>query len=133
MIRRVQTHRDLFGPAVEPRRLQQFLLLKVPSFIIAENSNPLINPLHPEAAQISIVQKRPFTFDERLWQPYGALPEAQAAWCGAVALSPATVPKAVIRVLVTGRWPMAERRGRSRRHVTSRLRPAPQPAIPGTP
>ena len=51
-------------------------ILKVPSFIIPENSNLLINPLHPEAAQISIVQKRSFTFDERLWQPYGALTEA---------------------------------------------------------
>lgn len=51
-------------------------IFKVPSFIIPENSNLLINPLHPEAARISIVQKRPFTFDERLWQPYGAPIEA---------------------------------------------------------
>lgn len=44
-------------------------VLKVPSFIIPEHSNFLINPLHPDATRISIVDRRPFKFDERLWLP----------------------------------------------------------------
>jgi len=42
-------------------------LLKVPSFIVQESANLLINPAHPAAAAMSIVHRRPFRFDERLW------------------------------------------------------------------
>jgi len=42
------------------------LLLKVPSSIINEESNFLINPLHPEFASIKIISTKIFTFDERL-------------------------------------------------------------------
>lgn len=44
-------------------------LLKVPSVIVPESCNILIDPTHPDAATIAIASTRPFTFDERLWQP----------------------------------------------------------------
>jgi RES domain-containing protein len=44
-------------------------LLKVPSAIVPESFNILINCMHPDAAAISIASIRPFVFDERLWQP----------------------------------------------------------------
>jgi RES domain-containing protein len=44
-------------------------LLKVPSAIVAESFNMLINCTHPDAATISTASIRPFVFDERLWRP----------------------------------------------------------------
>lgn len=44
-------------------------LLRVPSFIIPESANVLINVTHPEAARAAAVTVRPFSFDERLWSP----------------------------------------------------------------
>jgi RES domain-containing protein len=44
-------------------------LLKVPSFIVPESFNIMINAIHPDAAAISIASVRPFAFDERLWRP----------------------------------------------------------------
>lgn len=44
-------------------------LLRVPSWIVPESCNVLINPLHAEASAIRIRSIRPFTFDERLWRP----------------------------------------------------------------
>jgi len=41
--------------------------LDVPSAIVPESRNLLINPAHPEASLFSIVEKRPFGFDNRLW------------------------------------------------------------------
>ena len=41
-------------------------VLKVPSSIVEEEFNFLINPNHPEAAKIKVVSSRPFLFDERL-------------------------------------------------------------------
>jgi RES domain-containing protein len=42
------------------------LLLRVPSSIIREETNILINPNHREFSQVSITGIRPFRFDERL-------------------------------------------------------------------
>jgi len=42
------------------------LLFKVPSAIVKEEFNYLINPAHPDAGKIEIVDKQPFSFDERL-------------------------------------------------------------------
>lgn len=42
------------------------LLLRVPSAIIPEESNYLLNPRHPEAARARLVSMRDFTFDARL-------------------------------------------------------------------
>lgn len=44
-------------------------LLKVPSAIVPESFNMLINCAHPDAAAVSIASIRPFAFDERLWRP----------------------------------------------------------------
>lgn len=41
-------------------------VLQVPSAIIAEESNFLINPQHPQAARIRVVRTEPFVFDTRL-------------------------------------------------------------------
>jgi RES domain-containing protein len=41
-------------------------ILAVPSAIVPEEMNYLINPTHPEAAAITIVSSRPFSFDPRL-------------------------------------------------------------------
>lgn len=42
-------------------------LLSVPSFIVPESRNILINPAHTDASRIGIDAMRPFRFDERLW------------------------------------------------------------------
>ena len=44
-------------------------LLRVPSAIIAESCNLLLNPAHPSASQARIADTRRFVFDPRLWQP----------------------------------------------------------------
>lgn len=45
---------------------QESAVLRVPSSIIPEEFNYLINPSHPDAQLISVVSFRPFGFDERL-------------------------------------------------------------------
>lgn len=42
-------------------------VLDVPSAIVPESRNLLINPAHPEAKAFAITEKRPFGFDSRLW------------------------------------------------------------------
>src|SRR3954453_11826952 len=42
-------------------------VLHVPSVIVPESANILINPRHPDATRVTIAEKRPFVFDERLW------------------------------------------------------------------
>lgn len=44
-------------------------ILRVPSFIVPEASNLLLNPAHPHAARAKIVSTNPFAFDPRLWAP----------------------------------------------------------------
>lgn len=44
-------------------------LLRVPSAIVPESRNVLINPLHPDAASIAVASIRSFKFDQRLWLP----------------------------------------------------------------
>lgn len=45
---------------------QQHLFLKVPSAIVKQEFNYLLNPLHAEVSQIKIVETIPFAFDIRL-------------------------------------------------------------------
>jgi RES domain-containing protein len=45
---------------------KQYLLLKLPSAIVKEEYNYLLNPLHPAADKVKIVSKQPFSFDARL-------------------------------------------------------------------
>ncbi|MEO7984559.1 MAG: RES family NAD+ phosphorylase [Bacteroidota bacterium] len=47
---------------------KQSLLLKVPSAIIPEESNFLINPLHPDIKKIKNITASPFQFDIRLFK-----------------------------------------------------------------
>ena len=45
------------------------LLLAVPSAIIPEDLNYLLNPLHPQFKRIRIGRPKPFSFDPLLWKP----------------------------------------------------------------
>ena len=45
---------------------QKHLLLKVPSAIVKEEFNYLLNPLHPKAELVKIISITPFAFDQRL-------------------------------------------------------------------
>lgn len=42
------------------------LLLRVPSVLIPEESNVLVNPAHPAAAGVRLIGCRPFSYDVRL-------------------------------------------------------------------
>ncbi|WP_394334319.1 RES family NAD+ phosphorylase [Spirosoma aerolatum] len=44
----------------------RFLLLKFPSAVVAGEYNILINPIHPRASEVVILDKRPYQFDPRL-------------------------------------------------------------------
>jgi RES domain-containing protein len=44
----------------------KFLLLKVPSAVVAGDYNYLINPAHARASQVIIIDKQPYRFDSRL-------------------------------------------------------------------
>jgi RES domain-containing protein len=41
-------------------------VLEVPSAVVPEESNYLIDPAHPESARVTVVGTRPFSFDPRL-------------------------------------------------------------------
>jgi RES domain-containing protein len=47
----------------------KYLLLKVPSAIVKEEYNYLMNPQHPQFAEIKILSTQPFHFDARLTVP----------------------------------------------------------------
>ena len=48
-------------------RAQRTPVLQVPSVIVPESANLLINPAHPDAGSIRVAGQRRFTFDPRLW------------------------------------------------------------------
>jgi RES domain-containing protein len=43
-------------------------VLRVPSFIVPESFNLLLNPAHRDATGLKVTSLRPFRFDTRLWQ-----------------------------------------------------------------
>ena len=45
----------------------RFLLLKVPSAVVAGEYNYLINPAHSRMAEVTITDKQPYRFDARLF------------------------------------------------------------------
>lgn len=47
-------------------RRGESLLLRVPSAVVDGEFNVIINPAHPEMSEVSIVDVRPYAFDERL-------------------------------------------------------------------
>lgn len=44
----------------------QFLLMQVPSVLVEEESNYILNPLHTDAVKVKLVSQRLFAFDHRL-------------------------------------------------------------------
>lgn len=50
------------------RLLQNTCLLSVPSAIIPQERNFVINPLHPHFRKIKIRSPEPFSYDPRLWR-----------------------------------------------------------------
>jgi len=50
-------------------REQRTPVLQVPSLIVPESPNLLFNPTHPDAVRASIIARRRFAFDHRLWLP----------------------------------------------------------------
>ena len=45
---------------------KKHLFLKVPSVIVPNEFNYLLNPFHPQASKIELIKQQPFSFDERL-------------------------------------------------------------------
>lgn len=50
-------------------RERRTLVLRVPSAVLAVEDNFILNPAHPDAGQVKIVEERSFAFDPRLLQP----------------------------------------------------------------
>ena len=46
---------------------QRSALLQVPSVIVPESANVLLNPAHPDALAVQMIHQRPFSFDARLF------------------------------------------------------------------
>lgn len=44
----------------------EHLLLRVPSVLVPEESKVLVNPAHPEASGVRVVEARPYSYDLRL-------------------------------------------------------------------
>jgi RES domain-containing protein len=44
----------------------KYPVMKIPSVVIPEEFNYLVNPLHPEAEGIYVINQQPFVFDQRL-------------------------------------------------------------------
>jgi len=42
--------------------------MRVPSVILPEENNMIINPLHPDYAQVTLTVVRPFVFDQRMYK-----------------------------------------------------------------
>ena len=42
------------------------LLMQVPSAIVKEEFNYLLNPQHPKVSKVKVIKNEPFTFDKRL-------------------------------------------------------------------
>lgn len=45
---------------------QRSLALAVPSVVLPDSTNVLLNPTHPRAKEVRILDQRPFAFDPRL-------------------------------------------------------------------
>lgn len=64
--------RDISGPVILRQlgdaflKKQEYLLMKVPSSIVPAEYNYLLNPLHPDALEVKLLKREPFSFDRRL-------------------------------------------------------------------
>ena len=59
-------------PAIHPLSRIQALVLLVPSVVVPQERNALINVRHPGLAAVRLVGDDPFLFDPRLLNPRGA-------------------------------------------------------------
>lgn len=50
-------------------RAKEYMALKVPSVIIPDEFNIILNPQHPEIHQLKIISTTPFLFDNRISKP----------------------------------------------------------------
>lgn len=60
---------DVRGFGDDWLREQRSPVLRVPSLIVPENCNLLLNPVHPLVTTARVVRTREFAFDRRLWLP----------------------------------------------------------------
>jgi RES domain-containing protein len=44
----------------------KYLMMKVPSSVVEQEFNYLLNPVHPDMQKVKILRKQPFSFDGRL-------------------------------------------------------------------
>lgn len=44
----------------------KYLIMEVPSVLVEEESNYILNPLHPDAKKVKLISQRSFSFDHRL-------------------------------------------------------------------
>lgn len=64
--------RDISGPVILRQlgdaflKKHEYLLMKVPSSIVPAEYNYLLNPLHPDAFEVKLLKREPFSFDRRL-------------------------------------------------------------------
>ncbi len=64
--------KDIYPPASLKQigddflKQQEFLLLKLPSAVVPDEYNYMLNPLHKEMSKVKITKLAPFNFDERL-------------------------------------------------------------------
>jgi len=63
-----ERHPELQRIGEEWIRSQRSLVLLVPSAAIADSWNALVNPEHPDARRIKILETKPFRFDERMFR-----------------------------------------------------------------
>ncbi|MFA6084529.1 RES family NAD+ phosphorylase [Mucilaginibacter sp.] len=47
----------------------KYLMMKVPSSVVPEEFNYLLNPFHPDIKKVKLLSTQPFNFDGRLLQP----------------------------------------------------------------
>ncbi|QQL48636.1 RES family NAD+ phosphorylase [Mucilaginibacter ginkgonis] len=63
---------DVYPPALLRKYGDDFvddgksLLLKVPSAVVPQQFNYLMNPAHPKMAEVKVISAEPFSFDSRL-------------------------------------------------------------------
>jgi RES domain-containing protein len=59
--------RELADLGTEWARSMRGLLLRVPSAVVGHESNILINPMHPDARRVVVIEQEPCKLDERLF------------------------------------------------------------------
>jgi RES domain-containing protein len=64
--------KDISPPAIlkeignQFTREGKYLMMKVPSSVVPEEFNYILNPTHPDIGTVKIVKQHPFSFDNRL-------------------------------------------------------------------